>query len=215
MVKTRLCPPCTPSEAATIAEAALADTLGAVASTAGAGRRVLVLQGSCGPWLPPGFEVIPQCPGGLDRRLAAALSAVGGPVLLLGMDTPQVDGDLMAMGMDLLGRRGVDAVLGLASDGGWWGIGLRRPDPRAFLGVPMSRSFTGRAQARRLSELGLRWSPLPILQDVDRFSDAIGVADLVPRSRFAIATRDVLVNVVARGAVTQRRSLPPTRPMLA
>ena len=61
-VKTRLCPPCTPAEAAALAEAALADTLEAVAAC-GAGRRILALDGAPGPWLPAGFEVVAQCQG--------------------------------------------------------------------------------------------------------------------------------------------------------
>src|SRR5204862_7452342 len=68
-VKTRLCPPLQPEQAAALAEAALADTLAAVAWTP-ARRRVLVLDGSPGPWLRPGFEVIEQRGDGLAERLA-------------------------------------------------------------------------------------------------------------------------------------------------
>ncbi|MFC9290815.1 glycosyltransferase, partial [Streptomyces sp. NPDC057052] len=53
-VKTRLTPPFAPWEAAALAEAALADTLAAVAA-APAVRRRLVLDGAPGPWLPPGL----------------------------------------------------------------------------------------------------------------------------------------------------------------
>ena len=70
-VKTRLTPPFTAREAAALAEASLTDTLRAVAATP-ATRRVLVLDGTPGPWLPPGFDVVPQGPGGLDERLADA-----------------------------------------------------------------------------------------------------------------------------------------------
>jgi glycosyltransferase A (GT-A) superfamily protein (DUF2064 family) len=86
-VKTRLCPPCTAEEAASLAEAALADTLDAVAAC-GASRHILVLDGVPGPWLPPGFQVVPQTAGGLDRRLAAAWALAGGPGVQIGMDTP-------------------------------------------------------------------------------------------------------------------------------
>src|SRR5690242_13674278 len=68
-VKTRLTPPYSPREAAELAAAALGDTLEAVRATP-ARRRVLVLDGRPGPWLPAGFEVVPQVPGGLDVRLA-------------------------------------------------------------------------------------------------------------------------------------------------
>src|SRR4051812_30616875 len=88
-VKTRLCPPFDHEAAARLAEAALADTLEAVAHC-GAERRVLALDGRPGWWLPEGFEVIPQVVGPFDRRLAAAWDATGGPGLQIGMDTPQV-----------------------------------------------------------------------------------------------------------------------------
>ena len=68
-VKTRLVPPCTYEQAASLAEAALADTLRAVRMTP-ARRRVLILDGQPGPWLPPGFDIVPQCAGPLDERLA-------------------------------------------------------------------------------------------------------------------------------------------------
>ncbi|WP_372343468.1 hypothetical protein [Streptomyces sp. KL116D] len=35
--------------------------------------------GGPGRWLPPGFEVVPQCAGGLDERLAAAFAGCTGP----------------------------------------------------------------------------------------------------------------------------------------
>ncbi len=93
--KTRLTPPCTMTQAAAIAEASLADTLDAVLTTP-ARRRVLALDGAVGSWLPPGFEVVHQSDGGLDRRLAAAFAFCNStmpdePVVLIGMDTPQVD----------------------------------------------------------------------------------------------------------------------------
>ena len=80
-VKTRLVPPCTHEQAAALAEAALTDTLHTVL-TVPASHRVLVLDGEPGPWLPPGFDVVPQCGGLLDERLAAAFAAVRGPALL-------------------------------------------------------------------------------------------------------------------------------------
>lgn len=58
-VKTRLTPPYTAQEAAALAEAALRDTLSAVAA-APAARRVLALLGEPGPWLPAGCDVVAQ-----------------------------------------------------------------------------------------------------------------------------------------------------------
>jgi uncharacterized protein len=184
--KTRLCPPCTPRDAAALARAALADTLDAVLATPAA-RRVLVLDGPVGDWLAPGVEVVAQRGAGLDERLAHAFADVGGPALLVGMDTPQVTARDLARGLERLDAPGVDAVLGPATDGGYWAIGLRDAQPRAFLGVPMSTARTGRAQHERLRRLGLRVALLPALRDVDRIADARAVAALAPAGRFARA----------------------------
>ena len=171
-VKTRLCPPCTPPEAAALAEAALADTLDAVAAC-GAGRRILALDGPPGAWLPPGFQVVPQAGGGLDRRLAAAWAFAGGPGVQIGMDTPQVTAELLDSALATLD--GSPAALGHAADGGWWAVALRKADPRAFVGVPMSTSRTGALQAARLRALALDVAPLPTLVDMDTAADLSAV----------------------------------------
>ncbi|WP_338894645.1 DUF2064 domain-containing protein [Streptomyces sp. TG1A-60] len=178
-VKTRLTPPFTPEEAAALAEAALTDTLRTVAATP-ATRRVLVLDGTAGPWLPPGFDVVPQCAGALDERLAAAFAGCDGPALLIGMDTPQVTPDLLTADFD-----GYDACLGPADDGGFWALGLAEPDPDLLRGVPMSTPATGAVQRDRLATAGLRARELPRLRDVDTAADAEAVAALAPHGRFA------------------------------
>lgn len=186
--KTRLCPPCTPQQAAALAAAALSDTLAAVAATP-THRRVLVLEGEPGDWLSDGFEVIPQRGEGLAERLADAFATIGEPALLVGMDTPQVTAPMLIEATALLRMEGVDAVQGDAHDGGYWAIGLQRPDPAAFAGVPMSVHHTGAAQRARLAELGLTVADLPALRDVDTMDDAVAVAAQAPDSRFAAAVR--------------------------
>ncbi len=183
-VKTRLCPPCSPVEAAVLARAALADTLETVAQTP-AGARVLALDGPPGAWIPDGFVIVPQLGRDLSERLANAFSAVTGPAVLIGMDTPQVSPALLVAATRALHEPGVDAVLGSAVDGGWWTVGLHRADPRVFVGVPMSTSHTFSDQCTRLAQLGLRTRVLPELRDVDTFQDALAVAGEIPESRFA------------------------------
>jgi rSAM/selenodomain-associated transferase 1 len=196
-VKTRLCPPFTPEQAAVVAAAALVDTLAAVRAVR-SHHRVLVLDpGPRSADQRPlaamrGIALLAQRGDGLDERLAAAFADVGGPALLVGMDTPQATPALLQRCLERLGRPGVDAVLGDAIDGGFWAIGLRSPDPAAFLGVPMSTAATGAAQRRRLQDLGLRVEALPVLRDVDTAVDARLVAAAAPGTRFAAAVRRVL-----------------------
>lgn len=180
-VKTRLTAALTPQQAAEVAAAALADTLAAVAATPVA-RRVLVLDGEVTFPLPSSFEVLPQRGGGLDERLTAAFADAGAgsdlPLLLVGMDTPQVTPALLTAAVQAL--LAGEAVLGLAGDGGWWALGLHRPHPRAFAGVPMSTGTTGAAQAARLAELGLTTTALPVLRDIDTPADLDAVLGELP-----------------------------------
>jgi rSAM/selenodomain-associated transferase 1 len=206
-VKTRLTPPYTPVAAAALAEAALADTLAAVAS-AGIARRVLALQGAPGRWLPPGFDVIGQRGAGLDERIAAALAdtwaAWPAPVLLIGMDTPQMTPELLVQAAEPLVSGVADATFGPAEDGGFWLLGLREIDPALVLGVPMSRADTGSLQLARLTRAGLRVQLAPVLTDVDTAAEAERVAAAAPGSRFSACLAAV------RGAGQPAR--PPAAP---
>lgn len=198
-VKTRLCPPYRPAQAAALAAAALADTL-ALVSTAAVRRRVLCLQGRLAPEQTVGFEVLPQVAGTLDVRIAAALAQVEGPVLLIGMDTPQLSvADLDLPGLSTGPRATPEpgpggtphAWLGLAEDGGFWALGLTHPDPALMAGVAMSRPDTGSRQLGRLRAAGLAVTLLRTVRDVDTAADVPVVAALAPGSRFAAAAADV------------------------
>jgi len=191
-VKTRLHSEFTPGEAARLAAAALADTLGTVRSSA-ARHRVLAWEGDAAGW-DAGFGVTPQPPGDLGVRLAAAFAAVwadsaaGSRALLVGMDTPQLRRDHLDTDWD-----GADALLGLSEDGGFWAIGLRRGHPRdVFVGVPMSTDRTGSAQLARLVELGLSVKLLAPLRDVDVPADAAAVAARYPELAFSRVHAELL-----------------------
>ncbi|GII78002.1 glycosyl transferase [Sphaerisporangium rufum] len=187
-VKTRLTPPYLPAQAAQLATAALTDTLHTVTATPAA-HRVLALDGLPGPWLPPGITVIAQRGHTLDQRLAAAFTDAHrlhpAPAVLIGMDTPQITPHLLTTATTLLHDH--DAVYGPATDGGFWLLGLRHPDPRLLLGVPMSTPTTGAALLHRLTEAGLTAAHLPELTDIDTADDAAHVAAHAPGTRFAAA----------------------------
>jgi hypothetical protein len=203
-VKTRLVPPFTYEQAAALAEAALADTLHMMLMTP-ARRRLIVLDGKPGAWLPSGFDIVPQCGGTLDERLAEAFAAVHGPALLIGMDTPQITSDLLTVDW-----QAADAVFGPAADGGFWALGLRVPDPALLRGVPMSTRSTGGIQRARLITAGLRVVDLPLLRDVDTAADAVAVARQAPRSRFGVRVRELAATVRPAGPVIAEDTLGET-----
>ena len=221
-VKTRLCPPFTPAQAAGLAEAALLDTLHS-AWRCGADRVLLFLDGEPGPWLAhPGtgrdFAVAPQPDGGLDARIVAAFATASrddpGPALLIGMDTPQVDSTALDAALALLHGE-AEAVFGPAEDGGFWALGLDGAHhseawaERLVLGVPMSVPETGRVQLRRLLDAGVRVTSLPVLRDVDTAADAHAAAALILRSRFAERLADYAPAPAAAGSREATRLATP------
>lgn len=205
-VKTRLTPPFTPAQAADLARAALEDTLAAVCA-APVGRRVLVLDGDPGPWVPLGVEVLPQRDGSLGDRLAGAFtdafaSSPSGPrsarpCLLVGMDTPQLNPELLLAGLPADDGA---VTLGPTPDGGWWGIGMDRPWPDLFSGVPMSTAETWVHQVAQIETVtGRPPVALPEQRDVDYAGDARAVAATAPSTRFAHQLHAIEGRSPARG----------------
>ena len=193
-VKTRLCPPATPQQAAELAAAALADTL-AAARLVPTAEIVVALDGVPDAALTAalkGTTVIAQRGGLLGGRIAAAHTDVarlapGACTVQIGMDTPQLDPDVLDGCLDAVSRSdGPDALLGPAADGGWWALGLRDPRRAELIRhVPTSRADTGVRTRAALEAAGLRVAGLPELTDVDTMVDAYAVARACPSSRFA------------------------------
>ena len=196
-VKTRLGATVGQELAAGIAAAALADTLLAATEAFGAARCVLALEGDLAAGvdgallgdLTRGWTVVPQRGDAFGHRLAHAHADSGpGPLLQIGMDTPQVTCSLLHE--VATGLHGHDAVLAPATDGGWWALALRDPAAAAHLrGVRMSAATTGRDTRAALEAAGLTVGTGPELRDVDTLEDAEAVAALAPSTRFAATWR--------------------------
>jgi glycosyltransferase A (GT-A) superfamily protein (DUF2064 family) len=184
--KTRLTPPLTPVQAARLAAAALLDTLDAVRACP-VTHRVVAFTGDLDAAEFGGeiarsladFEVIPQRGPGFAVRLANAhadTARAGLPVLQIGMDTPQLGPRVLTHAVRTLAA-GADALLGPATDGGWWGLGLSDPRAARLLAeVPMSTAATGDRTRGVLCAHGYRVGLLPAFTDVDHYADALRVA---------------------------------------
>ncbi|MDQ6754280.1 MAG: DUF2064 domain-containing protein [Actinomycetota bacterium] len=191
-VKTRLTPPLTAGEAARLAQVSLTQTLRTVRDLP-VSRRLLVIDGTPLPADAAGFEIHPQAEGGLDERLAAVCAPTNAPLLILGMDTPQLVPALLRPLLEDWSRPKprFGAWLGLAHDGGFWALALRQPEGNLIRGVPMSTADTGSAQGARLEQAGLAVGLLPALTDVDTFAAATEVALECPGTPFARTVRDL------------------------
>ncbi|MEZ0049333.1 glycosyltransferase A (GT-A) superfamily protein (DUF2064 family) [Mycobacterium sp. MAA66] len=184
LAKTRLAAAVGAEAAADIAAAALLDTLDAVAAAPVAARAVALTgdltQARASADIRnrlAAFTVFDQRGCDFADRLANAhldAARAGYPVLQIGMDTPQVSAD--ALGECARALLGAEAVLGPATDGGWWLLGLHDPEFAGCLRtVPMSRPDTGELSLRALRAAGLRVQLVASLSDVDTIGDISAV----------------------------------------
>ena len=178
-VKTRMCPPLDPHQAAELYGAMLADVLAATESFA--------LQAGLDPVLcvhppgavgelarraPPSFRVVAQRGGGLAERMAWALDearATGAAkVLLRGSDNPALSPAILHSAVEALEE--VDLVVSPDLDGGYGLIGMRGPWSAVF-DHPMSRPSVLDETLDHAARLGLRVQQLDGSFDLDRGSD--------------------------------------------
>ena len=197
-VKTRLCPPFSPDQAAGLAAAMLTDT---ALTALGTGYEVLCVatgdQAVIRAALPCALPVLQQCGAGLAERLSnaqAGLFARGyDRVLLVGADCPTLDVAYLTAAEAALDD--VDVVLGPAHDGGYTVIGTDRHLPALFQGVPMSTSRTAAVTAARCRATGLSLRTLAPRRDLDKVED-LGAAVAGGELRAAPSTRALLESLL-------------------
>jgi len=198
IAKTRLAPAVGSDGAALLAAAALLDTVAAAGSWAH--QRLLSLDGrlrdgSMAAELAQevsSWQVVDQPAGGLDVRLAAALTSAcrlwgHRPVVLIGMDTPQATPDDFER-LDLLCRAAgpVGAAIGPAVDGGWWGLAVSDPAlGGALVGVPMSTERTCELTVTALCSAGAAVRRGSCMRDMDTIDDLAAIAATRPQLRVA------------------------------
>ncbi len=176
-VKTRLSPPLSPDEAAALAQALLDDTVRACLSVTGADLFLGYASSSgSSDWFAARFPcagLLPQGEGDLGARMARLFESVLGAhaaAVLVGADLPLLTAARIEAALDALTTPG-SVVLGPALDGGYYLVGLRRPQPALF--APMAWSTPGvlAETLQRARGAGLSATLLPPERDLDTPSD--------------------------------------------
>ncbi len=178
-VKTRLVPPLTQEEAAALALKLLRETVTLARSIEGVQPIVAVWPpGGLGPMrrlLAVPLRLIPQTNGDFGERLAQIFKGLheegARGMIILGADHPNLPADYLKQAVKTL-RSGRDqVVLGPTEDGGYYLIGLNRPHPELFDGIPWSSSSVLTATQERAQAFGLPVKLLPPWYDIDRPED--------------------------------------------
>jgi uncharacterized protein len=158
---------------AALDQALLQETLGSVLA-APVARRVLVFGAASGDWLPAGFDLMGQRGGDVGERMAAAFAdshaTAALPMLLIRAGALEITPDMLADAARSLVSGEADAVFGPAYDGGFWLLGLQRPDRSLVVGLPepgqagAGAGGVGRLLLDRLASAGLRIALAPRLE---------------------------------------------------
>ena len=90
-------------------------------------------------------------------------------LVVIGTDAPGIEArDIHDA---LLALHDADVVLGPALDGGYWLIGLRKPEPALFENMPWSTADVARLTRERAAAGSLSLRELRTLSDVDTLED--------------------------------------------
>jgi len=178
--KTRLIPHLGPAGAADLSRRLTEHTVDVARRwrAAGPGRCVRVVGTGESParfaaWLGPDLAPLPQANGDLGERMQGALEhalADGATTaVIVGIDCPTSDASNLARAFRYLADS--DLVLGPATDGGYYLLGLRAIHPELFADVPWGTDAVFACTRAVAADLGLKTALLPVLDDVDEAND--------------------------------------------
>lgn len=188
-VKTRLVPPLSESDAASLAICFARDTIlnaqratddVLVAYTPAEARSDLEVI------LPSDLLWFAQAGDSLDQRLdsvAEHVSSLGfDPFIMLGADSPTLPTRFIQEALNALSSGEADICLGPTEDGGYYLVRLRRPTPGLFQNIHWSTPSTYEQTAANAARLSLRLHPLPSWYDIDTPDDLKHLHDELNRS---------------------------------
>ena len=110
--------------------------------------------------------------------VAARMARVPAPAIIIGSDCPGVTPELFRVAARELTER--EVVIGPASDGGYYLIGLARPMPFLFADMAWSTDTVFAETLARLAARGIGPAILPELDDIDTPEDLARWPDFAP-----------------------------------
>ena len=175
--KTRLCPPLTGAAAAALYTCFLRDTLDVMRQVPDVGRGIAYIPEAARDYfaiLAPDMQLSLQqgvdLGQRLDHLLSAALEAGASQAVVMDSDSPTLPADYLMQAFAALSGPN-DVVLGPCEDGGYYLIGLKRPQPRLLRDVQMSTPYVVRDTLALAEQLGLQVALLPTWYDVDTVAE--------------------------------------------
>ncbi|NIQ96486.1 MAG: glycosyltransferase [Desulfuromonadales bacterium] len=197
-VKTRMCPPLSPSQAAALYETSLRETVASMA--AGHFDLVLFCAGEA-EWFRGAFPDLPlvaQQGTDLGERMTAALAHLQASyekTALIGSDSPDLPPVLVEEALAALDGEGVVVIP--ASDGGYALVGERGHHPEMFRDIPWSTAEVLPASRRRAAECSIALKEVGKWEDLDDLHSLQRLVQRSPASRTAAFAREHLADLLS------------------
>ena len=178
LVKTRLCPPLAPDEAATLHGTMVLDTLERSRNILGFDRFLACAPSKQHPFFQAvgarqGIPLVDQSTGDLGCRLYQSICSTFESgyrsVVVIGTDLPTVNSALLRAALKELSE--YDVVLGPSVDGGYYLIGLNQPHEELFVDIPWSTDAVLSCTQEKAKNLNQSVRLLSQHRDLDTLTD--------------------------------------------
>jgi rSAM/selenodomain-associated transferase 1 len=206
-VKTRLCPPLTPDEAATLHGSFVLDTLERTKAAVGKLKLDMDRYLACAPSSThvffkimeerQGVKLVDQVGDDLGARMHHVVETMFSRgyrrTIIIGTDVPTVPLDHFKQALTSLEDH--DLVLGPALDGGYYLIGMNKPMPELFVDIPWSTDQVLILTQEKAAVLGLktalleRWRDVDTLDDLEALIEACTTDSKKPKNERVVSTR--------------------------
>ena len=184
-VKTRLVPPLTAKEAATLYRAFIKDTLSNLSRL-----KNIALYAFFTPFdgkadildiIPQGISLIPQKDGDLGERIYGVFECLFNSghkrAVVMGSDSPDIPLEYIETSFSMLKQSPGSLVLGPAFDGGYYLIAMDRLMKASFEGIGWSTKTVLEDTIKNVAASGIIVKLLPEWHDIDRPEDLCFIED--------------------------------------
>lgn len=207
-VKTRLCPPLSEDEAASLHGSMVMDILERCKTLRDVDRYL-----ACTPTMDHAFfktmaarfgvRLWDQVGADLGQRMDQALTTAFRnryqDALVIGTDIPTFSAQTCSLAIRALKNH--DVVFGPTSDGGYYLVGMKRPEPELFRDIPWSTPSVLSVSLEKAHHLGLSVKRLDLQHDIDTLEDVrfmVNELQSPGKKNFSTRTANVLLALAQR-----------------
>lgn len=192
-VKTRFLPELTFEEAANLYQCFIHDRIKEISTLDGIDKAIAFTPSNAretfASFTPNGFKLFAQKGKDLGKRLnnifLENLTCGYGAVSIIDSDSPDLPKSIVQESFRILLSNRADVVFGPCHDGGYYLVGMRKPHPELFKGIPWSTETVLQATLEKAEKIEIKTELLSRWNDLDTFEDLIAFFEKYKDQKFS------------------------------